>query len=203
MRDVTATLDHYAGGSAHGRWLELRAVAGDDYPYLEQLIASGAASQRWRLRGRPARPEQLRELLWQAVLAQYTVIRRRDNEPCGLAVLHDADLPNGTAWAGLVVDPQRLPRGPGIEAFILLVEQAFCHWDLRKLYAQVPEYNMEQFANGVRKHTRVEARLRKHEFHFGRYWDSYVVAIWREQAETYLASYRQRIARAPVRHRST
>jgi len=67
-----------------------------------------------------------------------------------------------------------------------LIEYVFAHWNMRKLYADVPEYNESHLGDGFGVLTE-EGRLREYVYFDGRFWDRIFYAIdrrrWEELAE--------------------
>ena len=64
-----------------------------------------------------------------------------------------------------------------------MVSHLFSTWPFRKLYFEIPAFNLPAFRAGLDAYLHVEARFRDHTFTNGRYWDSYVAALSREDWE--------------------
>jgi len=73
--------------------------------------------------------------------------------------------------------------GLGIEALGLFINYLFDTFPLRKLYGEVPGFNLESFVSARGRIFREEGRQRDHEWMFGRYWDLVIVAVWRDDWE--------------------
>lgn len=56
------------------------------------------------------------------------------------------------------------------------------NWNLRKLYAEIPGYNWDQFESGNGDFFELEATLLDHDYS-GRYWPQFIVSIGRSQWE--------------------
>ena len=73
-----------------------------------------------------------------------------------------------------------------VEAVALAIDYAFETWPWRKLYLEVPEYNLELFRSGLDRYfVRDKGVLREHVYLDGRYWDVHVLAITREMWATW------------------
>jgi RimJ/RimL family protein N-acetyltransferase len=125
--------------------------------------------------------EAFEKNLWSGVLAQFIVVERAQSHPVGTVVLYRADFPNGTAYLAAAMIPDLQSSGLGIEALDLMVGYAFVTWNFRKLYLDVPEFNMSQFSNAAASLLEIEGRLREHSYHAGRFWDRLTLALYRER----------------------
>lgn len=67
----------------------------------------------------------------------------------------------------------------------IFVDYLFAVFPLRKLTAEVIDFNWIQFSSGSGRMFNEEGVLRSHEYHDGKYWDVHLLAIHREQWETY------------------
>jgi hypothetical protein len=56
----------------------------------------------------------------------------------------------------------------------------FTTWNLRKLYMEVPEFNMNPLWSGAGSFFRQEACFREHDYYAGQFWDKYVLAVYRD-----------------------
>jgi len=159
--------------------ISLRPVLPNLYPLLYGWAVDPVGAFRWRFHGATPSPEQFNQALWSDVLCQFLVVNHRDVVQ-GLVVCYGADSENGHAYLAVQGNPQ-LPTGRGaMVGFLQLVDHVFSHFDFGKLYAEVPEYNLDQFANAVRRHMVVEGVLKGHLYYAGRRWDQVIVALYRD-----------------------
>ena len=63
---------------------------------------------------------------------------------------------------------------------LLFFDYLFTVFNIRKLYAEVLEFNFGQFASGAEHVFKVEGRLTDHDWYDGRYWDMLVLALYRD-----------------------
>ncbi|MHB8221104.1 MAG: GNAT family N-acetyltransferase [Acidimicrobiales bacterium] len=178
--------------SVEGRFVTLVPVSEAHVPYLYHLATTPALAFRWRYRGMSPAPEQFVRDLWRGVLTQFVIQHRRTLQPAGVVSAFTADLRNGFAHLAIVTGQQYARKVIGIEAAALFLDYLFDHFPLRKLYAEAPGWNVQQFASGANRIFHEEGRLREHEFYAGRYWDLHVFAVYRTDWEARTMRRRQR-----------
>jgi len=66
-------------------------------------------------------------------------------------------------------------------ALLLFIRYTFDNWNLRKVYFEVPEYNLSQFDSAIGRYLDQEARMVDHQFANGRYWDSLTLSLFRDK----------------------
>lgn len=167
----------------YGRRVALRPVVPADYEFLFTLSTSPEITYRWRTRGHTPSPENFQSMLWDGVLCQFIIERATDGEPLGLITAYNADFRNQTAY--LAVLAKERPGNPlwTLDALILFLNYLFLTWNFRKIYAETSELSSWTFASGAGRYFQVEGTLREHEYYDGRYWDAYLLAIWRHDCE--------------------
>jgi RimJ/RimL family protein N-acetyltransferase len=171
------------GPTLTGRHVRLRAIYPNDYEYLYALASHEKIGWRWRYRGTSPSPEQFQQQLWQTTVAQFIVERTTDNQRVGFVQAFDASERNGYCHFAILLDPGLERSGWGFESMLLFLDYIFTVFPFRKLYAEVPEFNYGQFASGERGVFRVEGQLKDHEWHAGQFWDTYLIALYREDFE--------------------
>jgi acyl carrier protein len=175
--------DEFVAPSLRSRHVYLKPITPGDYPLLQILETVGDAAPRWRHRGVTPSPDQWAQTLWAGVLVQFMVVGAQTNKPIGRVVIYQPNFQDRHAYfAAMRFDPA--DRSPlmvlGISVFL---EYVFGHWEFEKLYMEVPEYNLDQFASGLGRLLEIEARLRGHLKLGGRSWDQLVLALYRGSAE--------------------
>jgi len=170
-----------------GKYVALRAVTSADYEFLLRLQTAPENMIRWRYRGTTPSPEMLLQSLWQGVLAQFLVTRIDTDEPIGLVVAYNPEFRHGYASLAAIFEPTYEKAGWTLEATAVLLAYLFESFPFRKVYLEVIEFNYDRLASGAESIFHVEACLREHEFHFGRYWHQYVLAIYRDEFAGVLA----------------
>lgn len=174
--------DDFVTPPLRARHVYLKPVTPSDYPFLQMIELAGELAPRWRHRGATPNPDQWAQTLWTGVLAQFMVVGVTTNKPIGRVVIYQPNFQDRYAYfAALRFEPS--DRSPimmlGISLFLRYV---FTYWDFDKLYMEVPEYNLPQFASGLGRFFEIEGRLRGHFRVGGRSWDQLILALYRETA---------------------
>jgi RimJ/RimL family protein N-acetyltransferase len=189
-----AMIDGRSGGGgksasvSQGSIVQLRPVIPADYQHFYMAAMSPGQAHRWRFRGRTIAPDQFERTFFDGVLAQYSIVNRDNGDLLGLAVAYNSDLSAGYTYLGLLRIPSiRRPRGAGIEGAMLMIEYLFRNFPLRKLYFEVPTYNLDLVQSLVDSQLAVqEGVLHDHFFFEEGFVDQHIIAI-------YKATWRQRL----------
>ena len=149
------------------------------YSMLRQLEMSSSLGSRWRLRGATPSPEDYPRSLWAGVLAQFLIADRLQRAMMGLVACYDANMVGGYAYfAGTKFNvADRSPMF--IEGCVLMIGHIFESWPLRKLYFDVPSFNLPLLRSGIGRFLMEEGILREHVYLAGRYWDQHTLALYR------------------------
>jgi hypothetical protein len=166
--------------SLQGRHVYLRTVGPADYPTLRMLETSSDIAPRWRFRGATPGPEQWAQSIWNGMLAQFLVVGRQSDTPLGIVGIYNANLQNGWGYLAAARFDLSKPSPLMMLGIGLFLEYAFACWTFRKLYMEVPEYNLAQFGRGLERLIVVEGRLRDHSIVGGELWDEVLLAIYRD-----------------------
>jgi RimJ/RimL family protein N-acetyltransferase len=110
-------------------------------------------------------------------------IMARDPEQfIGVTGLHQLDVRNRHVQFGIVVgEKSAWDKGYGTEATRLMVRYAFETLNLNRVSLRVYEYNERAVRVYEKVGFRVEGRLRQETFRDGRYWDTSLMAVLREE----------------------
>jgi UDP-4-amino-4,6-dideoxy-N-acetyl-beta-L-altrosamine N-acetyltransferase len=171
--------------------------------YLRPLQQSDAANfvkwlnhpdiQRLTLRIRPLTLEEeadYMERMRQSTTDVALVIALKVNDlPIGMTGFRQIDWSSRHACFGIVIgETEHWGQGYGTDVTRLIVQYAFDTLNLNRVWLQVCEYNQR----GIRCYERVgfrkEGLLRQEYYREGRYWDTLVMAVLREDWD------RQRVA---------
>jgi RimJ/RimL family protein N-acetyltransferase len=102
----------------------------------------------------------------------------------GATGLHDLDARNRNAAFGISIgDKDSWGKGYGTDATRLMVRHAFFTLNLHRVWLYVYEYNERAQRVYERIGFKVEGRLRQHTFRDGRYWDTVVMGVLRQEWE--------------------
>jgi RimJ/RimL family protein N-acetyltransferase len=110
------------------------------------------------------------------------IVSRADDRLVGVTGLHQFDPRARHACFGISVgDKAAWGKGYGSEATRLLLAHAFETLNLNRVWLEVYEYNHRGIHVYEKLGFRLEGRLRQHTFRAGRYWDTLVMGILREE----------------------
>jgi RimJ/RimL family protein N-acetyltransferase len=148
--------------------------------YLASFDPQTAGS--WRYRGRTLPAEEFVAGLADGVRAQYVVELTATASAVGLVTAYDHN------QAGLHCKVAFLRIGPRVagdagatfEGMLLFISHLFATFPYRKVFAEVPAYNMGLFEPGFAQE---EGVLREYLFHQGRPVDLHIVSFRRDQWE--------------------
>jgi len=110
------------------------------------------------------------------------IVARDTDMPVGVTALHQIDWRNRYASFGITIgESANWGKGYGAEATRLMVQHAFATLNLNRVWLYVLEYN----ERGIRCYERLgfkkEGLLRQEHYRNGRYWDTWMMAILREE----------------------
>jgi RimJ/RimL family protein N-acetyltransferase len=162
---------------------DLVPVTEECYGYLYDLSTHPSVSVRWRYHGVIPTREAFVGEIWTGIFTQLLVVDRDTSQPAGLVVAYQGNLRNDTVWVAGVIDPRFHGRRVSLEAIFLFINYLIVTWPFRKLYMEIPEFNLSQFGSGLRRIFREEGRLREDTYYDGQYWDMVTVALYRQDLE--------------------
>lgn len=192
-----AAADAVVAAPRSGRWVQLLPVTIQSVEFLYRLAIDETSGFRWRLVGTVPTIEAFRESLWAGVLTQFLVAEKATGTTIGTVAAYMADLNNGYAYVGAAMVEGVQETGLGVEAVLLFMHYLFTTWCFRKLYFDVPEYNLRTVARGTGGLLREEGRLRAHTHYAGQYWDRVTFAVYREDLAASPLLARRFVRRAP------
>lgn len=183
------------GASLTARGVVLQPITESDYPGLRRLELGERMLHHWRFGGHTPSPERYAQILWDGVYSQYIIVERSEQaRPVGFVMLYDVDLVHGWGYLGAA----RFMDGVMgsalfIEGFAAFLDLSFKLAPLRKVYFEVPEYNLDTFQSAIGPLLEVEGVLREHRFFASQLWDVHVLAIRRDNWEEYIERFRERM----------
>jgi hypothetical protein len=180
--DRDATDSRLTTPTLTGRHVYLRPVVPEDYRVMRLLDLGESLGVRWRFRGATPSPEQWSQA-GGAQLAHFLIVRRADNSPIGAATAYQHNFQDQYAYiAAAAFDPAE--HNPlVILGIAMFIDYTFKCWNFRKLYMELPAFNLDQFGRGVGRMLVEEGRLREHMYYDGRFWDKVILALYRRTWE--------------------
>jgi len=162
-----------------GRRVLLRPVSSHDYDWLYALAVQGHSGYRWRYRGASPSPEFFARQMWDNILSQQVVYNERQGM-LGLVGLYNSNPTAGHCYAFALSAPDVAGSGRVYEALLLLLDYGFRLWNFKKVYFEVPEFNLSQMTSAISRYFVEEGCLKDHEMLGGRSWDLHTFALRRE-----------------------
>ena len=164
-----------------GRFVALEVPVPDHYPVLHDISSQPEVIFRWRDRGMTRSLEGFGQTIWSNSAMAFTIARLPTRNIIGFIHCYGLDTYSRHAKLAMFVSPEAWGDASSMEAAFLFVDHCFKALDLRKLYMEVPEFNLAQFGRGLGRYFAEEGRLREHEYFNGRHWDSVILALYRDR----------------------
>jgi len=151
---------------------------------LERLLYNSVVvgDLPWQWYGYPTSTQGFHESLWSRSLVAYSILSLESATPLGLASAYGANLANGTCYMQVLLFPEYQRRFWPLEGAVLLINTIFNRFNLRKIYGEVSDKALRQFASALRRsYIHVEGTLREHGFVDGQFQDVHIMAVYREE----------------------
>lgn len=171
----------------------LRPVTEQDVLPAYMSSLEPVSAHRWRFRGQTPSPEQFRSILFSpATFTQFAVVEvgRRDGPSIGLVYAYECELSNGTVRvafqrfsagrSGQADEGHTSSHGLMVDGLMIFIQYLFDHFTFRKIYIEVPEYNLSLFEYAGGEIFVKEGELRDHLYFGDRYWSEVIFALYRE-----------------------
>jgi hypothetical protein len=172
-------MGHPADAMLEARNVRLVPLQPEHLPHLRTFELSDELAFRWRHSGAHPNPDQFAISTFGEALCSFLILST-SGAPMGLVVAYSADLRNGHCRvAATRFGTRRSPSPSFMRAMYLAVEYLFKGWPFRKVYFEVPDFNMHQFRSGLGRLLRLEGTLSEHVYLDRRYWDLHFISISR------------------------
>lgn len=173
--------------------VELRPVTPSVMDWLHELVAEPRTSFRWRLRGRTPPFYELGPLTLDRALAPM-VVWNCTRGPIGILVDYNVDLQSQHAYVAAAFHGES-NSGEVVRSVSLYVAYLFAMWPLRKIYFEIPHFNMT-LSRFDKSHLFLkEGELHEHEFYDGQWWSTSILTIYRTTFEAH--SHETRVTDGP------
>ena len=167
--------------SATGSRVLLRPISREDYPLLFKWRSDTTSLHLWSTHRRVISFEQfaagLEALLQECVF--FLVVERMTGREVGFVHTYSASPEDGFTHFILYADESVRGTGLVVEASILFGDYLFKFFSLRKLYAEVYEFNQQSIDALTSAGFVHEGTLKQHFWYLDRYWDMYQYALYR------------------------
>ncbi len=163
----------------------LRPISREDYPLLFKWRSDTTSLHLWSTHRRVLSFEQfasgLEQLLQECVF--FLVVERLAGRAVGFVHTYGASPEDGFAHFLLYADESVRGTGLVVEASILFGDYLFKFFALRKLYAEVYEFNQPSIDALESAGFTHEGTLKAHLWYLDRYWHMYQYALYRSDWE--------------------
>lgn len=168
------------GSLRQSRRARLRTVMTSDVEMLYRVELSEELGVRWRFRGSTPSPSDYSQTPWTNALATFLIEKRSERTPVGVVAIYNANMASQRASLSLAAFPGYERTPSVIDGALMMINYAFTVWPLRKLYADVLGFNLDQLSSITRHLFTEEARLSDWEFFDDQWWDIVYFSLARE-----------------------
>ncbi|MGB3412131.1 MAG: hypothetical protein WBA45_13150 [Microthrixaceae bacterium] len=160
--------------------MRLRPILERDIMPLYLASFDPSNSSRWRYRGRTLPLDEFVRTLYAGVISQYMVEMTATGDTVGTVSAYDENHSGLNCKIAYLRcgDRSHGDSAAVFEGMLLFISFLFDNFPFRKLFAEVPDYNMELFADDFAEH---EGSLKEYLFHEGKFIDLHHVSISREK----------------------
>lgn len=182
-QDAAAPLSPPLPTSVTGHWIILRPISQDDYLTFFRWRADLLELHLWSSPRRVPTWEEFRAEMEQITRQSVTflVVIKGTDEPIGFVQAYNLNLAEGWCFTSEYIVPRYRRGAQAGEAYIALLEYLFRSFPLRKVYADVYEFNIEPLRPLMAGGFVEEGRFRQHTWYNDRYWDVIRLAMYRER----------------------
>ncbi len=165
--------------SRNGRWVRLLPVNPSMIGFLYSLSIDEWVGPRWRFGGSIPPLDQFEQLLNAGVTSQFVIQEKSTEHLLGHVQGYNFDFNNGYGYIGIAMTRESALTGLGIEAGFLFVKYIFETFSLRKLYLEIPAFNMTTISS-IANVAKLEGHLADHLYYNGHYWDRLTFALYKD-----------------------
>ncbi len=167
--------------------VSLRPIESADLPHLYRAAMQPENAHRWRFGGMTLSQQEFANSLHAGALS--TLAAADESGIIGLLSAYNARLAHGTLYiAFLRADATRSPYAM-FEAMFHFIEHVFRTWNVRKVYAEMPEFNYRPLLGSSAELFQLEGNLTGHSFFNGTFHDELLLALkpdsWKRYADVW------------------
>lgn len=173
-----------------GRHIMLRMVDDCDLPFLSGMFRNISRRELWTDNRRIVMSDEFRESFRQDMRHFYhtffviSTVEDPDT-PVGFFYSYHYSPSDGYAYTTLAMDDECRLSGIAAEAGIIAYRYLFEKYPIRKLYAEIYEYNQASLSFIRRIGFEEEGFLKNHIYYQGRYYGKFIYALYPERAEKF------------------
>lgn len=169
--------------SLAGRWIILRPISRSDYQtffgWRTDLLQMHIWGSSRRLPSWEEFCEEVEQMLRQSTIM--LVLNKSSGLPIGFVQAYNTSPADGWCFTSAYIAEDHRQRPHAAEAYIALLEYLFRAFPLRKVYADVSDFNIAPLKPLMAGGFVEEGRFEEHTWHDDRYWDVIRLALrWLE-----------------------
>lgn len=170
-----------------GRRCILRWVDDHDVSFLARMHRNLEMHGNWTSKSIPT-TDSFRDQFYRSLDSYYHVLFiissvEEPEKPIGFFYTTQYSPSDGFTFSTLAMDPNNCLNGCAAEAGLLAYRYLFRHYPLRKIYANIYEFNHDSLAFVRQCGFVEEGFMKKHAFRKGQYYGLYTYALYRETFE--------------------
>ncbi|MFN8052044.1 MAG: GNAT family protein [Acidimicrobiales bacterium] len=150
--------------------VRLRPVHEPDAIWLRELMQRPSNAHQYVFRGLVGSPHRFLDLLTGDAVASFVAELPDGSAGIGFASVLSMDPSAGHASLGIVLTPEARDSTWAAAVFLNLADYAFTTFRLRKVYLQVPDFNIDLLSLARAHHLVAEGRMEDYHYHDGRLW---------------------------------
>jgi RimJ/RimL family protein N-acetyltransferase len=167
--------------AVNGRWINLRPVSSADYRSFLSWRTDVNELHVWTATRRLPTVEEFQEEIEKLLRQSITLLveRREGREAIGFMQAYNLNAGEGWTFSLGYIQP-RYRRGHGAEAYAWFLDYLFGNFPLRKVYADVYEFNMASMKPLITGGFVEEGCFKEHAWFRDRFWDVFRLAMYRD-----------------------
>lgn len=171
-----------------GRRSILRCVNDHDIPYLARLYRDLDERELWTSRNSMPTDSTFREQFYHDLQGYYHTafvicVKDKPDIPVGFFYTYQYSPSDGTLFTTIVLDRSNRLNGVAAEAGMLAYRYLFNNFPLRKIYADIFDFNQSSLAFARQCGFVEEGYLKHHTFRAGAYRGLYTFALYRKECK--------------------
>jgi hypothetical protein len=161
--------------------VSLHPLRESDLGWLRQAELSEFLAFRWRHRGEHIPPGEIGPALWSSTFVNFVVASQgTPNEPAGIVSAYELDMVSMHCKVA-VASFSATHRTVTFRGLLLTLDYLFAGWPLRKIYFDIPAYNVAQIGRALRTRLSDEGVLREHIYLNDQFHDLRIAALYRDR----------------------
>lgn len=158
-----------------GRWAHLRPLTADDMTWLYGLATDMRSNGAWRLRGGTSSPDELEQAVRHSPISA-VLCRASDGARVGLLEAYRLNRITGIAHFAALIETESQDVGWTVEGMLLFFGELFTT-GTRKIYFEVPEFNIEKLRSALAGPLELEGCLRDYAYYDGQFHDVHICCL--------------------------